>query len=368
MLNNIKKTLLMGPGPSSVSPSVYNALSTPTIGHLDPRFIGVMDEIKSMLKVLLKTKNDFCTAVSGTGSAAMESCFVNLVNPGDKVLIVQNGYFSMRMENMCERLGADIDLIKFDWGKPAISDIVGKQIKDNNYDIVAVVHAETSTGVLNPVKEISKFLDEDTLFIVDAVTSFGTIELNVDDWRIDGIYSCSQKGLSCPPGASPVSFSQKAIDKMMSRTKQIPNWYLDMTELIKYWDGKKRAYHHTAPINMMYALYQALLDLKKEGLENVLSRHIRVHNKLVKGLENIGLELLVNKDSRLSSLNAVKIPKGVNDLEVRSKLLNDFDIEIGGGLGPFAGKVWRIGLMGYSAKEENVDLLLTAFNDILYEN
>jgi len=365
MLNNIKKTLLMGPGPSSVSPSVYNALSTPTIGHLDPRFIGVMDEIKSMLKVLLKTKNDFCTAVSGTGSAAMESCFVNLVNPGDKVLIVQNGYFSMRMENMCERLGADIDLIKFDWGKPAISDIVGKQIKDNNYDIVAVVHAETSTGVLNPVKEISKFLDEDTLFIVDAVTSFGTIELNVDDWRIDGIYSCSQKGLSCPPGASPVSFSQKAIDKMMSRTKQIPNWYLDMTELIKYWDGKKRAYHHTAPINMMYALYQGLADVIDEGLENTLNRHQEVHEYLVNGLNNLGLQFLVEKECRLPSLNSVLIPEGVDDLKVRSQLLNDYHIEIGAGLGPFSGKIWRIGLMGHSAYKENVDQLLDALKKVL---
>ena len=365
MLKNIKPTLLMGPGPSSVSPSVYEAISTPTIGHLDPQFIEVMNGIKTNLRHLFQTENEFCTAVSGTGSAAMESCFVNLVNPNDKVLIVQNGYFSMRMQNMCERLGADIDLINFDWGKPADSDIVGKQIKVNNYDIVAVVHAETSTGVRNPIKEISKFLDDDTLFIVDAVTSFGTIELNVDEWRIDGVYSCSQKGLSCPPGASPVSFSQKALDKMISRTNPIPNWYLDMTELIKYWDGEQRAYHHTAPINMMYALYQGLADVIEEGLENTLNRHQNVHEYLAKELTELGLQFLVEKECRLPSLNSVLIPDGVNDLKVRSTLLNDYQIEIGAGLGPFAGKIWRIGLMGYSAYKENVDQLLGALKKVL---
>jgi len=367
-LRNISKTLLLGPGPSSVSPNVYKALSCHTIGHLDPRFIDIMDEIKVLLRSVLKTENNFCMPVSGTGSAAMESCFVNMVSKGDKVLILQNGYFGLRMQNMCERLHANIDVLEFKWGTAIDVNKVEDKLRQNDYDIVAVVHAETSTGVKNDIESISKIINNDSIFLVDAVTSLGTISLDVDNWNIDAIYSCSQKGLSCPPGASPISFSDKAINKMNSRKDLIPNWYLDMKEIIKYWDGKQRSYHHTAPINMMYALYQALLDLKKEGLENVLSRHIRVHNKLVKGLENIGLELLVNKDSRLSSLNAVKIPKGVNDLEVRSKLLNDFDIEIGGGLGPFAGKVWRIGLMGYSAKEENVDLLLTAFNDILYEN
>lgn len=365
MLKNIKPTLLMGPGPSSVSPSVYNAISTPTIGHLDPRFIEVMDGIKSMLKELFNTQNEFCTAVSGTGSAAMESCFVNLINPGDKVLIVQNGYFSMRMENMCERLGADIDLIKFDWGKPAISEEVGKQIQTKDYDIVAVVHAETSTGVRNPIDEISKYITNDILFIVDAVTSLGTIELNADEWNIDAVYSCSQKGLSCPPGTSPVTFSEKALNKMKSRKHQIPNWYLDMTELVKYWDGQKRAYHHTAPINMMYALYQGLSDILEEGLQNTLSRHEEVHDYLANGLNDIGLEFLVEKDFRLPSLNSVLIPDGIDDLKVRSTLLNNHHIEIGAGLGPFAGKVWRIGIMGHSAYKDNVDKLLDAFNRIL---
>ena len=267
-----------------------------------------MDGIKSMLRILFQTDKVFCTAVSGTGTAAMESCFVNLVNPNDKVLIIQNGYFSMRMENMCERLGADIDILKFEWGKPADPEIVGKQITENNYDVVAVVHAETSTGVRNPIEEISKYGDDKTILIVDAVTSYGTIELNVDDWNIDAVYSCSQKGLSCPRGASPVTFSRNAISKIKSRKTQIPNWYLDMTELIKYWDGQNRAYHHTATINMMYVLYQGLSDVIDEGLENTLQRHQEVHEYLATGLNKLGLEFLVEEEFRLPFLNSVIIP------------------------------------------------------------
>ena len=364
-LDYLTSTLLLGPGPSTVSPSVYKALSTPTIGHLDPRFIEIMDEIKSLLRIVYKTENDFCMPVSGTGSAAMESCFVNMIDPGDKVLIIQNGYFGLRMENMCERLGANIDLLKFDWGSAVDLNIAENKIKNQNYDIVAVVHAETSTGVKNNVKEISKLVHADSIFIVDAVTSLGTIELEVDNWNIDAVYSCSQKGLSCPPGASPISFSKKAIDKMKKRDKMVPNWYLDMLEIIKYWDGNTRAYHHTAPINMMYALYQSLQDIVEEGLDNALSRHLRVHNYLVKELDSIGLEFLVEKESRLPSLNAIKIPEGVDDLKVRNELLHTYNIEVGGGLGPFSGKVWRIGSMGYSAYEKNVDQLLDALKKLL---
>ena len=324
-----------------------------------------MDGIKSKLKIAFNTENEFCTAVSGTGSAAMESCFVNLINPGDKVLIIQNGYFSLRMENMCERLGAEIDILKFDWGTPAIPEEVRKKLQENDYSIVAMVHAETSTGVLNPVEEVSQFIDDDTLFIVDAVTSLGTVNLLIDDWNIDAVYSCSQKGLSCPPGASPVSFSEKAISKMKTRTHLIPNWYLDMTELIKYWDGNQRAYHHTAPINMMYALHQGLTDLLETGLDNTLKRHQEVHQYLVDNILEIGLEFLVEKDFRIPSLNSVKIPDGVDDLKVRSTLLNDHQIEIGAGLGPFAGKIWRIGLMGHSVYKENVDKLIGALKQVL---
>ena len=364
-LDNLTSTLLLGPGPSTVSPNVYKALSTTTIGHLDPRFIEIMDEIKNLLRVVYNTKNNFCMPVSGTGSAAMESCFVNMIDPGDKVLVIQNGYFGLRMENMCLRLGANVDLLKFEWGKAADLNIVEKKIKSQNYNIVAAVHAETSTGVKNDIEQISKFISENTIFIVDAVTSLGTIELNVDAWNIDAVYSCSQKGLSCPPGASPISFSDKAIDKMKKRENMIPNWYLDMLEIIKYWDGKQRAYHHTAPINMMYALYQSLQDVVDEGLNQVLSRHMRVHNYLVSEFDKIGLQFLVEEDSRLPSLNAIKIPNGIDDLHVRNVLLKEHNIEIGGGLGPFAGKVWRVGLMGYSAYEKNVDLLVNALKRLI---
>ena len=364
-LINIKETLLMGPGPSTVSPNVYRALSTNTIGHLDPRFIDIMDQIKQMLKVAFKTSNDFCIPVSGTGSAAMESCFVNMIEEGDRVLVIQNGYFGLRMENMCQRLGSNLSLLKFDWGKSVDVAKVEDHLKKNKYDVVAVVHAETSTGVKNCIEDISAFIDEETIFIVDAVTSLGTVDIQVDNWGIDAIYSCSQKGLSCPPGASPISFSEKALNKMRRRKKIAPNWYLDMSEIIKYWDGQQRVYHHTAPINMMYALYQSLYDLLEEGLDNTIQRHYEAHLLLKKGLNDLGLELLVDKESRLPSLNAVKIPDDVDDLEVRSKLLNDYSIEIGGGLGPFAGKVWRIGLMGYSAKPKNISILIDALREIL---
>ena len=364
-LDKISDTLLLGPGPSTVNPNVYKALSVKTIGHLDPRFIEIMDEIKKLLRVVFKTNNGFCMPVSGTGSAAMETCFVNLVDKGDKVLIIQNGYFSLRMENMCTRLGADIDILKFDWGKSADINIVEDKIKKNSYDLVAVVHAETSTGVKNDIKSISSLINNQTIFLVDAVTSLGTIELEVDKWGVDAIYSCSQKGLSCPPGASPVSFSDKSIEKMKNRSNMIPNWYLDMLEIIKYWDGNQRAYHHTAPINMMYALYQGLLNLTDEGIENSWDRHLKAHNYLSQGLDDLGLKFLVDKDDRLPSLNAIVIPDGVDDIKTRLSLLNDFNIEIGGGLGPFSGKVWRIGLMGYSAHKKHIDTLLSAFKNIL---
>ena len=364
-LKTIKETLLLGPGPSSVSPSVYKALSTYTIGHLDPRFIDIMDEIKKYLRILYKTSNDFCMPVSGTGSAAMESCFVNMIDPKDKILIIQNGFFGLRMENMCLRLGANITTLKFDWGKAVDINVIEETLNNNSFDLVAVVHAETSTGVKNPVEEISKLLNKDTIYIVDAVTSLGTINVEVDKWNIDAIYSCSQKGLSCPPGASPISFSKKAIKKMNSRNTLIPNWYLDMKEIIKYWDGNQRTYHHTAPINMMYALYQALYDIVKEGIEDTLLRHQDVHRQLVDGLQKIGLDMLVDKKHRLSSLYAVKIPAGINDLSVRNTLLNDYNIEIGGGLGPLAGKIWRIGLMGHSARNKNVYKVINALKEVI---
>jgi len=364
-LNNIEKTLLMGPGPSSVSPTVYNAISTYTVGHLDKRFLDIMDDTKDMLREMLKTTNDLTLPISGTGTAAMESCFVNLIEPGDKILIVENGYFGSRMINICQRLNADMDILNFKWGEPLVINDFKAQLRKKKYKLVAVVHAETSTGVRNPIEEIKQYLDNDTLFIVDAVTSFGTINLEVDKWGIDAVYSCSQKGLSCPPGASPVSFSSRAQNKILERKSLVPNFYLDMKQLMQYLGGKQRVYHHTAPINSMYAIYQALFDLKCEGLDKTISRHLEAHEILVEGLEIIGIKMLVNKDYRLPSLNAVIIPKDVDDIKIRESLLCDHNIEIGGGLGPLAGKIWRIGLMGYSAKISNVHKLLSALKRLL---
>jgi alanine-glyoxylate transaminase/serine-glyoxylate transaminase/serine-pyruvate transaminase len=318
-----------------------------------------------MLREMLKTKNNLTLPVSGTGTAAMESCFVNLIEEGDKILIIENGYFGSRMINMCQRLKADLDILSFKWGDPIVLDKLKKQLIKNRYKIVAVVHAETSTGVRNPVEEIKQYLDDKTLFIVDAVTSFGTINLEVDKWGIDAVYSCSQKGLSCPPGASPVSFSNRAEAKILQRKTLVPNFYLDMKQIIQYLGGDQRVYHHTAPINSMYAIYQALFDLKLEGLDKTIDRHLEMHNLLVNGLEKIGIQMLVDQRYRLPSLNAVIIPDDIDDIKIRQRLLLEYQIEIGGGLGPFTGKIWRIGLMGYSAKASNIEKLLHALNKLL---
>ena len=239
------------------------------------------------------------------------------------------------------------------------------KLKQKDYDIVAVVHAETSTGVLNPIAEIAKLISDKTLFIVDAVTSFGTVDVNVDKWNIDAIYSCSQKGLSCPPGASPISFSSKAINKLKNRESKVPNWYLDLSMIINYWEGNARVYHHTAPINMLYGLYQACFNIIEEGMENVVKRHMEMHLELIKELNTLNLQLFVQKEFRLPMLNSIIIPEGVDDAKVRSSLINDYEIEIGGGLGPLAGKIWRIGLMGETAKKESIHKLMDAFRNIL---
>lgn len=366
-LNKIEEVLLMGPGPSSISPEVYNALSKKTLGHLDPNFIGIMDEIKHMLQTLLGTNNQLTIPASGTGSAGMESCFVNLVEKGDPVLILANGVFGSRMADVAERLGARVNKVDFEWGKPVLPEIVKDALSKDDYKIVAVVHAETSTGVMNPVAEIGELVRDctDALYLVDAVTSFGGIPVKVDDWGIDALYSGTQKCLSCPPGLAPMSFSERAVAKLKNRKTKVPNWYLDLTLLINYWQGTKRVYHHTAPINMNYGLYQALYNILEEGQENVFKRHQRTHEQLVAGLDEMGLELLVDPAFRLPMLNAVKVPEGVDEATVRLSLLNDHSIEIGAGLGPLAGKIWRIGLMGHTAHVENVERLLGALKKVL---
>ncbi len=365
-LDSLSQTLLMGPGPSCVPDQVYRALSQYTIGHLDPRFIALMDEIKLRLQKLMQTGNRLTIPVSGTGSAGMETCFVNLVEQGDPVLILKNGVFGMRMEDLATRLGAAVDVLEFEWGTPVLLEKVANQLQRKPYKIVAVVHAETSTGVMNPVAEIGALLsDSPALYLVDSVTSLGGIPVTTDAWGIDALYSGTQKCLSCPPGLAPISFSQKAVDTLQARKTKVPNWYLDLSMIINYWDGATRAYHHTAPINMLYGLYAALGVILDEGLEKVFARHQESHDYLVSGLEKLGLAMAVDKESRLPMLNAVTIPAGVEDARIRSDLLQKYDIEIGAGLGPLAGKIWRIGLMGHTARPANVDRLLGALQNLL---
>ncbi len=365
-LNSIVKPLLMGPGPSCVSDSVYQALAKPTLGHLDPEFIALMDDIKSYIGKLIKTDNKLTVPISGTGSAGMETCFVNLIEPGDKVLVLINGVFGTRMEDVAQRLGAEVDSIKFEWGTAVILDTVREQLSQKKYNLVAVVHAETSTGVCNPVDEIGKMVVENGgLYLVDCVTSMGGIDIKMDEWNIDALYSGTQKCLSCPPGLSPVSFSDRAVEKLTNRKNKVPNWYLDLSMITQYWSGSARVYHHTAPINMLYGLYQACYSILEEGLENVIKRHKEMHLLLVSELKTLGLELFVEESARLPMLNAIKIPDGVDDAGARSRLLKDYHIEIGGGLGPLAGKIWRIGLMGETAKKENIQRLMDALKSIL---
>ncbi|WP_027370777.1 pyridoxal-phosphate-dependent aminotransferase family protein [Desulfovermiculus halophilus] len=361
LLDNIQEILLMGPGPSSVPPSVSQAMAKPTIGHLDPYFIKIMDEIKERLRTVLNTGNELTIPMSGTGSAGMEAAFVNLIEKDDPVLIIKNGVFGTRMEDVAGRLGADVDTLEFEWGTPVRVDQVKAKLDHKKYAIVAVVHAETSTGVLNPVAEIGELLrGTETIYLVDAVTSLGGIEIRMDDWGIDALYSGTQKCLSCPPGLAPLSFSPKAVAKLEARKTKVPNWYLDLTLIMSYWKGASRAYHHTAPINMHYGLYQALQVILEEGLDAVYTRHLENHKLLVQGLADLGLDMLVEEQSRLPMLNSVKIPAGVDEAGIRSNLLTKHKIEIGAGLGPLAGKIWRIGLMGHTARPENVHRLLEA--------
>lgn len=365
LLEGIEDVLLLGPGPSCVPQEVYDALSRKTLGHLDPYFMRIMDATKEMLMQALNTGNAMTVPMSGTGSAGMEACFVNLVEPGDKVLILINGVFGVRMSDVAARLGADVDALEFTWGTPVVPDAVESKIHEKAYRIVAVVHAETSTGVRNPVAEIGRLLQgSDTLYLVDAVTSLGGIDVRMDDWGIDALYSGTQKCLSCPPGLAPLSFSERAVARLNARKAKVPNWYLDLSLIANYW-GAKRVYHHTAPVNMIYGLYQALALLLEEGLEAAFTRHRKNHLALVRGLKDLGMEMLVEERWRLPMLNTVVIPAGVDELSVRKRLRSEYRIEIGAGLGPLAGKIWRIGLMGHSSREESVARLLAALKKLL---
>jgi alanine-glyoxylate transaminase / serine-glyoxylate transaminase / serine-pyruvate transaminase len=365
-LSGIEEVLLMGPGPSCVPDSVYAALGRKTLGHMDPYFIELMDEVKRLLQAVMQTRNRMTIPISGTGSAGMETSFVNLIEKDDPVLILINGVFGKRMEDVAGRLGARVEALEFEWGTPVLPERVEERLKNRHFKVLAVVHAETSTGVRNPVEEIARMVrGKDTLFLVDAVTSLGGMNVATDEWGVDALYSGSQKCLSCPPGLAPVSFSSRAVDAILARKTRVPNWYLDISLLTQYWGGRSRVYHHTAPINMIYAIYQALLLVVEEGLNQVCRRHLDCHRQLVQGLENLGLEMLVPPDFRLPMLNSLLIPEGADDAGVRSRLRKEYKIEIGAGLGPLAGKIWRIGLMGHTARPENVDRVLGALGQVL---
>src|SRR6056297_2900581 len=359
-IKGIEEILLMGPGPSLTHPRVYSALSRPTLGHLDPYFIQIMDDIKAMLQKVFQTNNNLTVPMSGTGSAGMEKVFVNLIEKGDPVLILINGAFGKRMLDIAQRLGADADSMDFKWGTPVTTDEVEAQLKKKKYKIVAMVHAETSTGVCNPAEEVGKLVKEHGAFyILDTVTSLGGMEVAVDKWHVDAIYSGTQKCLSCPPGLSPVSFSDRAIEKMEARKTKVQSWYLDVSMLRNYYTGAGgRAYHHTAPINMIYALREALAIVLEEGIEARVARHRESHLLLREGLESLGLEYV--PQNSLCTLNCVRTPDGIDEASIRKRLLEEYDIEIGGGLGVFAGKAWRIGLMGHSATRRNIGTLLSA--------
>ncbi|MGB3725971.1 MAG: alanine--glyoxylate aminotransferase family protein [Glaciecola sp.] len=362
--------ILMGPGPSDVSQTVLDALARPTIGHLDPSFIQLMDETKTLLQYVFQTKNALTMPISAPGSAGMEACFVNLIEPGDKVIVCQNGVFGTRMKENVIRAGGDLVLIEDPWGEQTKPEKLEAALKANpDAKIVAFVHAETSTGVRNDAQTLCSIAKQhNCLTIVDAVTTLAGIPLYVDDWQIDAIYSGTQKCLSCVPGLSPVSFSEAALEKIQSRKHPVQSWFLDLNLILGYWgQGTQRAYHHTAPVNSIYALHESLLAVKQEGLENSWQRHQDNHNYLREQLEGIGLHLTIDEAYRLPQLNLVDIPDGVDDAKVRQQLLNEYQLEIGAGLGVLAGKVWRIGLMGQSSNKRNIDACISALKAVLHK-
>lgn len=359
---------LMGPGPSDVNPRILEAMSRPTIGHLDPAFVGMMDEVKLLLKYAFQTENEMTMPVSAPGSAGMESCFTNLVEPGDKVIVCQNGVFGGRMKENVERCGGTAVMVEDSWGDTVDPQKLEDALKLNtDAKVVAFVHAETSTGAQSDAKTLVEIAHKyDCLTIVDAVTSLAGTPLMVDEWEIDAIYSGTQKCLSCTPGLSPVSFSARALEKISNRKTKVQSWFLDLNLVMAYWGGDgKRAYHHTAPVNALYGLHEALVMLQDERLENAWARHQKHHLALRAGLESMGLIFVVDEAHRLPQLNAITIPEGVDDAALRGVLLSDYSLEIGAGLGVMAGKVWRIGLMGHACNTRNVLLCLAALEDVL---
>ena len=363
---NIPERTLMGPGPSTVPQRVLRAVSMPTLGHLDPRYIEIMDDTCAKLREVFQTENALTFPVSGTGMAGMECVVSNLMEPGDQAIVCVNGVFGKRMVDMMERNGVTVHVLDIEWGKVFSEEQIAEAVQRHpKAKALAIVHAETSTGAHQPLEGISKMLHEEgMLLIVDAVTSLGGHPVMVDEWHIDAVYSATQKCLSCPPGLAPVSFSKHALEVIEHRQSKVQSWYFDVTMLKDYYLGSsKRSYHHTAPVNMVYALNESLSMILEEGLAARFERHERLHRRLRAGLEELGVMYI--PDASLHTLNCVKIPDGVEDVAVRARLLETYGIEIGGGLGPFAGEAWRIGLMGHSATQANVDLLIAALYDCL---
>ncbi len=358
----------MGPGPSDVNPRILEALSRPTIGHLDPVFVSMMEEVKQLLQYAFQTSNELTLPVSAPGSAGMETCFVNLVEPGDKVIVCQNGVFGGRMKENVERCGATPIMVEDEWGQVVDPDKLESALKANpDARTVAFVHAETSTGAQSDAKTLVELAHKhDCLTIVDTVTSLGGTPVLVDEWGIDAIYSGTQKCLSCVPGISPISFSDAAIERIKGRSHKVQSWFMDLNLVMGYWGGgATRAYHHTAPVNALYALHEALVILQEEGLENAWARHELNHNALKAGIEAMGLSFFVKEGDRLPQLNTVIFPEGTDEAAVRKTLLSEYNLEIGAGLGPMAGKIWRIGLMGYASNQKNVQFCLGALDAVL---
>lgn len=366
-LNPIEAPLrkLMGPGPLDIHPRVYRALTSPVIGHMDPAYFKILDQIGAGLRQVFQTQNQVTHATPGTGTSGMEACVANLMEPGDPVLVCVHGYFGDRVRLMAERQEAEVTVIEGEWGKPTDPQKVAEALKAKAYKVITVVHAETSTGVLQPMDDIVSLAKEHgVMILLDTVTSLGGVELKADEWGLDAAYSCSQKCIGCPPGLAPVTFSDRAVEAAKSRKHPIRSWYLDITLLEKYW-GSTRMYHHTSSSTLNYALLEALLLIEEEGLQNRFERHLRNHRALVAGVEAMGLEMLVEAEYRLPTLNTIRVPEGIDEAKVRGYLLETFNLEIGAGLGALAGQVWRVGLMGYSSSAENVLFFLSAISRAL---
>jgi alanine-glyoxylate transaminase/serine-glyoxylate transaminase/serine-pyruvate transaminase len=362
---SVPDRLLMGPGPSNCPPSVLAAMAQPTVGHLDPWFIGRMNEVQDMLRAVMRTSNRLTLPISATGSAGMETCLVNLIEPGDRCVIGVNGVFGQRMSDIVGRAGGDLVRVDAPWGQPLDLAAMESALKAGPTKLVAVVHAETSTGVLQPIEEISRMAQErGALLVVDTVTSLGGHPVLVDEWGIDACYSGTQKCLSVPPGLSPISFSNRAVEALRSRKTKVQSWYLDLNMICSYW-GEDRVYHHTAPVNMIYALHEGLRLILEEGLEARWERHRRNHELLKAQLSELGMGLLPKPQDSLWSLNAVTLPEGVDDLAARKRMLTTYGLEIGGGLGELKGKIWRVGLMGHNSTERNVTLFAAAADEVL---